>query len=119
MRLKELVASWEENATERRTPFEHCVRLPLHDAAKLAALAEMYPGRSEEDLLTDILSTALDEIEASFPYVQGQRVVAEDEQGDPIYEDSGLTPRFKALARKHLAELRRQLDEGGDGEAGA
>ncbi len=111
MKLKELIAAWEETASERRTPYEYRVRLPIHDAAKLHALAEMYPGRSEQDLLTDILSAALDEIEAGFPYVQGHRVVAEDEQGDPIHEDTGLTPRFQELTRRHLAELRRQLEE--------
>ena len=111
MRVKELVAAWEETASERRTPYEYRVRLPLNDAAKLQALAEMYPGRSEQDLLTDLLCAALDEVEASFPYVQGRNVVAEDEQGDPIYEDAGLTPRFKQLTRKHLDQLERQLEE--------
>ncbi|RLK46276.1 hypothetical protein DFR31_2723 [Alkalispirillum mobile] len=106
MQLKQLVETWEETAAEQRTPYEYRVRLPLADAAKLGALAEMYPGRSEEDLITDLLGTALDELEATFPYVQGQRVVAEDEQGDPIYEDAGLTPRFKALTRRKLDELR-------------
>ncbi|ABI57577.1 type 1 pili tip component [Alkalilimnicola ehrlichii MLHE-1] len=110
MQLKELVESWEETAGERRTPHEYAVRLPLADAAKLAALAEMYPGRSEEDLITDLLSAALDELEATFPYVQGQRVIAEDEQGDPIYEDAGLTPRFKALTRRKLQALRASVE---------
>ncbi|MFP4648664.1 MAG: type 1 pili tip component [Halorhodospira sp.] len=111
MKLKELIQHWEESASEQRTPYEHTVRLPLADAAKLAALAEMYPGRTEEQLITDILSTALDEIEERFPYVQGTRVVAEDEQGDPIYADEGLTPRFKERTRKHLAHLRQELGE--------
>ncbi len=111
MRLKELVENWQENASQRRAPFEHRVQLPLQDAAKLAALAEMYPGRSQEELITDILSAALDEIEASFPYVQGSRVIAEDEQGDPIYADEGLTPRFKQLTQAYLATLRERSGE--------
>lgn len=111
MKVRELVAAWEETASERRTPYEYRVRLPIYDAAKLQALAEMYPGRSEQDLLTDLISSALDEVEASFPYVQGGRVIAEDEHGDPIYEDAGLTPRFKTLTRKHLKQLEKQLEE--------
>jgi len=111
MKLKDLVEAWESSAGERRTPQAYAVRLPIHDAAKVAALAEMYPGRSEQDIITDLLSTALDEIEAAFPYIQGQRVVAEDEHGDPIYEDAGLTPRFQTLTRKHLKRLEEELGE--------
>ncbi|MCS4505014.1 type 1 pili tip component [Arhodomonas aquaeolei] len=114
MKLRDLLESWEESASEPRTRNAYCVRLPVHDAAKLAALEEMYPGRSQEQIITDLLSTALDEIEAAFPYVQGGRVVAEDEQGDPIYEDAGLTPRFQTLARKHLE----RLEAAADGEQG-
>ena len=39
------------------------------------------------------------------PYVAGQRVIATDEQGDPVYEDSGPTPRFIELTRKHRRTL--------------
>lgn len=102
MRVKELIEAWQQSAGETRTAETYEVRLPVHDAAKLAALREMFPGRSEEDLITDLLSAALDELEAAFPYVQGTRVTAEDEQGDPIYEDIGDTPRFNKLTRKHL-----------------
>lgn len=111
MKFRELLETWERSAGERRTPNVYAVHLPIHDAAKLAALAEMFPGRSEQDLITDLLSTALDEIEAAFPYVQGTRVVAEDEHGDPIYEDVGLTPRLQSLTRKHLQYLSADLDE--------
>ncbi len=110
MGLKNLVQQWQQNAAEKRTPYEYGVRLPLHDAAKIKALAEMYPGRTEEELITDILSAALDDIEASFPYVQGKQVIAEDDQGDPIYEDAGLTPEFKERTRRHLKQLREQLE---------
>jgi hypothetical protein len=105
MKLRDLLETWERSAGERRTRQLFSIHLPVHDAAKVAALAQMYPGRSEQDIITDLLSTALDEIEAAFPYVQGSRVIAEDEQGDPIYEDAGLTPRFKELTKENLARL--------------
>ncbi len=114
MKLRDVVESWEQSATEPRTCETYRVRLPVHDAAKLAALAEMYPGRSAEDLITDLLAAALDEIEAAFPYVQGARVVAEDEQGDPIHDDAGLTPRFQALTRKHTQRLQGEPPYGED-----
>jgi hypothetical protein len=46
--------------------------------------------------------------------VAGKRVIASDEQGDPVYEDIGPTPRFMELARAH----RRRL-EAGDKRAAA
>jgi len=107
MKIRDLLEAWERSAGERRTREFYSVRLPVHDAAKLAALAEMYPGRSEQDIITDLLSAALDEVEAAFPYVAGRRVVSEDEHGDPIHEDVGLTPRFQALTREHLQRLER------------
>ena len=106
MKVKELIEAWETSASQPRTARDYNVRLPMDDAAKLAALREMYPGRSETDLITDLLSAALDDLEAAFPYVQGQRVVAEDEHGDPIHEDVGTTPRFRELTHKHLERLK-------------
>ena len=72
------------------------------------ALTQLYPGRSETQLVSELLSTALDELEAAFPYVKGGRVIAEDEYGDPIYQDSGLTPRFQELTQKYLRQLEQQ-----------
>lgn len=101
MRIKDLINEWEQRAAAPRTEEAYAVRLPLHDAARLRALAEMYPGREPADLITDLLAAALDELEAALPYVQGKRVIAEDDYSDPIYEDAGPTPRFVALTRKH------------------
>jgi hypothetical protein len=111
MRLRDLLKTWETSAKQPLTPKHYSVRLSVRDAAKLAALSELYPGRTEEDLITDLLSAALDEIEVVLPYVQGDRVIAEDEEGDPIYEDTGMTPRFQQLKRRHMERLRQELDE--------
>ena len=89
------------------------MRLPLDDAARLAALAEMFPGRSSEQLITELLGTALEELAAAMPYVAGTRVISTDEQGDPIYEDMGLTPRFMQLARSTAASSKTAADAPG------
>ena len=111
MHVKQLIDAWQSAASEPRTARTYEVRLPVHDAAKIAALREMFPGRSEQDLITDMLSAALDELEAAFPYIQGRKVVAEDELGDPIYEDVGNTPRFNELTRKHLERIKAEQGE--------
>jgi hypothetical protein len=48
---------------------------------------------------------ALRELAAAMPYVAGKRVISTDEQGDPVYEDVGPTPRFLELARMHRRGL--------------
>ena len=111
MSFKDLLENWRENAASARTATEYAVRLPIDDAARLAALAEMFPGRTPEQLITDLLGAALQEIETSMPYVAGKKVISNDEQGDPIYEDVGLTPRFVELTRKNRKKLETELSK--------
>lgn len=111
MRIKDLHTKWQQAAGTRRTAREYAVRLPLHDAARIHALAELYPGRNETEIITDLLSTALDELEAAMPYIQGNRIIAEDEQGDPIYEDVGPTPKWLELSREHERRLNQEFKQ--------
>ena len=110
MKINALVKHWEDNAAARLTNREYRLHLPLEDAARVAALAEMYPKRTEEEIISELLSAALDELETSFPYVKGTRVVAEDEQGDPMFEDVGPTPRYLDLSKKHMALLKQKQE---------
>jgi hypothetical protein len=109
MSFKDLLENWRATAAQPRTATEYAVRLPLDDAARLAALAEMFPGRTPEQLITDLLGSALQEIETSMPYIAGKKVISSDEQGDPIYEDIGLTPRFVELTRRNRKKLEAEL----------
>ena len=72
------------------------------------AWARAATQRSTEALLGELVGAALEAVETSLPYVRGTHVIATDEQGDPVYEDVGPTPRFLELSRKHL---KRMLDE--------
>jgi len=105
VKFKQLLESWQQGATGERTATEYAVRLPIDDAARLHALAEMFPGRTREQLITDLLSVALQEVAAAMPYAPGKKVISADEQGDPVFEDIGPTPRFMELARKHRKRL--------------
>lgn len=102
-----LLETWNGKRETTLTDERYAVQLSLDDAARLRALAELFPGNSSENLITDLLAEALDQIEASMPYVAGEKVIQEDEFGDPIYEDVGLTPRFLQLVKAH----RRQLED--------
>lgn len=105
MKIRDLTQEWERIAKGRVTRNSYQVRLTVEDAARLAALHEMYPRRCVEDLVTDLISSALEELEASLPYHKGDEVIAWDEMGDPLYSDAGPTPRYLELSRRHLQEL--------------
>lgn len=104
-KVKEILKTWEENASEPVTDHEIGIHLTLRDAARVHALNELFPGCSQEQIINDLLSAALDEIEESFPYIKGTKVIAEDEFGDPVYEDIGPTPAFQSATQKYYDEL--------------
>lgn len=99
-RFKDLVRDWQEKAKQAPKVHDVTIKLSTHDYARLLALAEIYKEQGGEEVWGDLVSTALDEIEEAFPYVEGDKVVGEDELGDPLFEDAGLTPRFEALTRQ-------------------
>ena len=105
MKIRELARHWEQNAAGTLSRTGHVLHLDLESEARLAALIDMYPRRTAAELPGDLVAAALEEVEASFPYVQGRQVIATDEEGDPLYEDIGPTPRFLSLSRQHLHSL--------------
>jgi hypothetical protein len=105
MRISELIQRWNARARGRGATRPYSVRLPLRDAARIEALRVMYPACGESRLLADLIHAALDELEVAMPYVPGSRVIAEDDYGDPIYEDLGPTPQFYSLAHDILRRL--------------
>ena len=100
MKFKPLLDRWRKEAPAPKTAKEYAVRLDLDDAARLHALAALFPGHEVEAFITDLLHAALDEVAAAMPYEPGPKVISRDDHGDPVYEDVGLTPRFVDLARK-------------------
>jgi hypothetical protein len=105
VKFKPLLDRWKKDAAPVRTASEYAIRLELDDAARLHALAELFPGQSIEVLITDLLHAALDEIGAAMPYERGPKVISRDDHGDPVYEDIGLTPRFVEFTRKFKKKL--------------
>lgn len=106
MKISKLAQHWEDHAKARMTENDYKLKLPLEDAARIAALSEMYPKRTPEELIGELISAALDELETSLPYVSGEKVLSLDEHGDPLYEDVGPTPRFLDLSKKYMALLK-------------
>ena len=67
-KIKELLQLWETTASNQLTCEKQSIRLPVENAAKLQALAEMYPQRSVAEIITDLLSATLDDAESSMSH---------------------------------------------------
>src|SRR5512134_448222 len=79
MRIAELIQRWNKTGQVRTAVRPYTIHLPLRDAARIEALHMMYPGRSESQLMADLIRAALDELEVAMPYVPGNRIIAEDD----------------------------------------
>jgi len=109
VKFKPLLDRWKKEAPPARTAREYAIRLDLDDASRLHALAELFPGQPLETIIADLLRAGLDEIAAAMPYERGPKVISRDDQGDPLYEDIGLTPRFVDLTRKYKKSLQAEI----------
>lgn len=105
MNLHKLITHWNNANNGQKVCESYQVRLPRNVAAKLHALEQMFPSQTKEQLITELLTAALEELEEGFPYVPGGTPVAVDEFNDPIYEDIGRTAEFALLTRKSLRSL--------------
>jgi hypothetical protein len=110
VKFKPLLDRWREDAAPTLTVRDYAIRLPLEDASRLHALVQLFPGRRIEEIITDLLHAALDEIAAAMPYEPGPKVISRDDHGDPLYEDVGLTPRFVELTRQFQKDLAAKAD---------
>ena len=57
MKVTDLPQHWEKEKQAQ----------PLEDAARIAALAELYPDRSESEILNDMIAAALDDLISQGP----------------------------------------------------
>jgi len=62
MKVTDLPKHWEGAKKPVERSHDYNLTLPLEDAARIAALAELYPDRSEADILNDMIGAALDDL---------------------------------------------------------
>lgn len=109
MKPRDLHSIWSMPDNSRLTAKQYSFRLPVHVAARIAALCEMYPGRTRTQIVGDLLSAALDQVELQFPEVRGPFFTSDDERAVNLYEDVGPGSRYRGLANKHFKELEQEL----------
>jgi hypothetical protein len=103
---KDLVKIWGAIDNTRLTPKQISIRLPIHVAAKIFAISDMYPKKKKTEIIGDLLAAAL----AQF---------AEGLSNEPDEMDlaRGLDPRdgwcgdrgtYEGLVKKYLDEFDRE-----------
>lgn len=108
MKGGDLLSIWEAPDNSRLTPKQVSLRLPIHVAARIAALCDMYPRKTKTEIMGDLLGAALDQIQDSFPDVKGKLLGPADED-NLMYEDTGPRASYIRLANKHYQELEKEL----------
>ena len=109
MKSSTLHSVWSAPDNTRLTSKQYSFRLPVHVAAKIAALCEMYPNRTKTEIVGDLLSTAIDEFLAGLPYIKGAYITHDPDTGEEIFDDAGPASVFWQLADKHYKELEREM----------
>jgi hypothetical protein len=121
MKASNLHDAWASPDNTRLTPKQFSFRLPVHVAAKIAALCEMFPQKSRTQIIADLLTSALDELEQTLPMKAGCPISEEDEENErmaaeynneryePLFYMAGPRAIFRSLANKNYVELEAEL----------
>jgi len=108
MKAEEILNIWGAPDNSRLTAKQLSVRLPVHVAARVNALCDMYPNKTRTEIIGDLLSMALKEIEAAFPSYKGDPK-GETPDGDTYFEERGPYARYVKITNEHYKKLEEEL----------
>jgi hypothetical protein len=100
METKHLLRTWIGPDNSRLMRNQTSMRLSVHVAAKISALCEMFPQRSKTQLINDLLSTALDDLERGLEDTHPWEESEEGLENLPTQKTN-----YQALVRKYLEEI--------------
>ena len=112
---EDLPKIWTAPDNTRLTPKQMSIRLPLHVAAKISALSEMFPKKTKTEIIGDLLAAALDQVEGGLsnkPYSE------EEHEPDGQDPDTAWGERrwYGELVDKYLKEMGREAGEAAGSE---
>lgn len=113
MKPNELLSYWDSPDNSKLTSRQFSIRLPIHVAAKIQALCDMYPSKNRTQIISDLLTSVLADLEKSFPFVKGEQMGYDETTREPIFEDLGSGSTFLSLTHKYIEELESELDSEG------
>lgn len=109
MKASDLVTIWSAPDNSRLTTKQFSFRLPVHVAAKLAALEALYPTRSRTQLVGDLLAAAIDDIEKKLPSFAGKPFGVDPDSGEDLFEATGPVATYRKLANNFYSEIEREM----------
>ncbi len=120
MKSEHLHDLWEAPDNTRLLSKQFSFRFPTHIAAKINALCEMYPKKNRTQIVADLLSTALDDLESKLPYeiYESEPYIQDEfarmaynnrEAHETVYQIGGIRAKFRSLTNKHFIEYEKEL----------
>lgn len=111
MESKDLLKFWATRDNSKLSAKQLSIRLPTHIAARISALCEIYPSKNRTQVISDLLSTALDNLEDGMSYDESAEPSFVHPEVGPIYEVYGLGTKGHYLntTNKYLTELELEL----------
>jgi len=121
MKTAHLHDLWDTPDNSRLTTKQFSFRFPVHIGAKISALCEMYPQKNRTQIVADLLTAALDDLEKNLPEALGSQPDPEEQHYDrmaaeasheeyvPYYTLGGTRGRFRNIANQHYEELEKEL----------
>jgi hypothetical protein len=107
MEPRDLVKVWDAPDNSKLTPKQWSIRLPIHVAARINALCDLFPRKTKTEIIGDLLATALTQLVAALPdESQGGPPRGAEIQSGPV----GLRGRFDRLTLQYIAEMEREPD---------
>ena len=121
MKTAHLHDIWVNPDNSRLTSKQFSFRLPVHLAAKIAALCEIYPQKNRTQIVADLLTAALDDLEKNLPEKMGSSIHHEEEyierqiadhlgdEYEELFQLGGPRAWFRNTANRHYIELEKEL----------
>ena len=120
MKTAHLHDVWSSPDNSRLVSKQFSFRLPVHIAAKIAALGDMYPQKNRTQIVADLLSAALDDLEKSLPYKtfplsdreqHDAKMAAEhfEYKYETVYEMCGARADFRNKVNNYYREFEKEL----------
>jgi len=110
MEPQDLVHRWHEEPKYPLTPKQISIRLPIDVAAKIAALCEIYPGRTKTEIIADLVASSVDQLVRALPSEKGELLEQESIPGRiKVFQDVGPKGRFLEGTARHLRQLEKEV----------
>ena len=106
MKAADLHQLWSSPDNSKLTSKQYSFRLPVHVAAKIQALCDMYPNKTRTEIVGDLLSSALSEVEQGLPSYDTTNVIGViPETNETGYEQYGPQIDFSIRTQRYIDEL--------------